>query len=618
MSNPTGGPSPRSILKSVFGFDDFRPHQEAIIHESLIGRDVFAALPTGGGKSLCYQLPALIRPGLTVVVSPLIALMKDQVDAVKAAGVEAGCLNSAMDPSERREVFNSLNSGRMKLLYIAPERLALDGAYEMLADWGCNAVAVDEAHCISEWGHEFRPDYRQLSRIRTVFPEIPMMALTATATRRVQDDIITQLGLDNPHVVRAGFNRPEIFYRVEPKRDALKRIGDFITARKGRSGIVYRATRADVERTAAHLRDRGVDALPYHAGLPDEIRRRNQEDFKTDRAPVIVATLAFGMGIDKPDIRFVIHGDLPRSLEAYYQETGRSGRDGDDSEVLLLWSAGDMAKAMFHINKLEDPGERDRAGVSLRKMLLYARTFACRRKVLLAHFDEKHPGTCDSCDVCAGEVESADATEDARKLLSAAARTDQRYGSHYLVDIVRGTETDKVMERGHDKLPTFGVGADKPRKYWLGIAQDLEAGGFVFRDEERFKALTITGEGKELLFGRIRFRTVHRVGGRKESIHAGTLKFASGGSGTEEQELSGSDLSLFEKLRAIRFKKAKEIGKPPYVIFPDRTLRALAALRPHTGEEMLDCPGVGEKKLATWGELFLGEIRDFESNGTGE
>lgn len=612
MSNPTEGPPPRSILKSVFGFDDFHPHQESIITEAMAGRDVFAALPTGGGKSLCYQLPAVIRPGLTVVVSPLIALMKDQVDAAKAAGVEAGCLNSAMDPSERRKVLNSLNSGRMKLLYIAPERLAIDGAYERLADWGCNAVAVDEAHCISEWGHEFRPDYRQLSRIRNVFPGIPMMALTATATRRVQDDIITQLGLDNPHVVRAGFDRPEIFYRVEPKRDVLRRITDFVTARKGRSGIVYRTTRADVEKTAAHLRDRGIDALPYHAGLPDKIRRRNQEDFKTDLIPVIVATVAFGMGIDKPDIRFVIHGDLPKSLEAYYQETGRSGRDGDDAEVLLLWSAGDMAKSMFHINKLEDPGERNRAGMSLRKMLLYARTFACRRKVLLAHFDEEHPGSCGGCDVCAGEVESVDATENARKLLSASVRTEQRYGSHYLVDIVRGTETDKIKDRRHDNLPTFGVGADESRKYWLGIADDLEAGGFVFRDEERFKALTITGEGKKLLFGRTDFRTVRRVGGRKESIHAGTLKYASGGSGSEEKELSGTDLSLFEKLRALRFRKAKEIGKPPYVIFPDRTLRALAALRPHTGEEMLDCSGVGEKKLANWGELFMGAIREFE------
>jgi ATP-dependent DNA helicase RecQ len=607
VSRLTGTAGTHSTLKKVFGFDSFRPHQESLIEAFLSGKDAFAALPTGGGKSLCYQLPALIRPGLTLVISPLIALMKDQVDAVKAAGVEAGYLNSAMESSERSEVFRALNSGRMKLLYIAPERLALEGTYRNLAEWGCSAIAVDEAHCISEWGHEFRPEYRQISRIRESLPGIPVMALTATATRRVQDDIISQLNLVNPFVVRAGFNRPEIFYRVEPKRDPLRRIADFVTARKDRSGIVYRATRTDVEKTSEYLRERGIDARPYHAGLPDEIRKRNQEDFKTDSIPVIVATLAFGMGIDKPDIRYVIHGDLPRSLEAYYQETGRSGRDGDDAEVLLLWNAGDLAKTMFHINRLENPAERDRSGESLRKMRLYASTFACRRKVLLAHFDEKHPGDCGGCDVCTGEVESVDATEDARKLLSAAARTEQRYGAHYLVDIIRGTLTDKIRERGHDKLPTFGIGEEKTRKYWLDIAGDLESGAFVFRNEERFKALTITEDGKELLFGRREFRTIRRAEGRKERVHAGMNS-----SDVENSSLTDKDLDLFDRLRMLRYSKAKEIGKPPYMIFPDKTLRSLAVIRPHTGEEMLLCPGVGEKKLGTWGEVFLKAIREFE------
>ena len=600
----------KTVLKQVFGFDDFRPHQEEIISASLDGRDVFAALPTGGGKSLCYQLPALMRSGLTVVVSPLIALMKDQVDAARAAGVEAAFLNSSMENEERRSVLRSLDAGELKILYIAPERLAAEGTYERLSDWGCVAMAVDEAHCISEWGHDFRPDYRLLSRIRDLFPDIPLTALTATATRRVQDDIISQLALKSPYTVRAGFDRPELFYRVEPKRDVLVRIADFIKARTGRSGIVYRSTRADVEKTAAYLRDRGVDALPYHAGLPDEIRRRNQEEFKNDRVPVIVATVAFGMGIDKPDIRFVIHGDLPKSLEAYYQETGRAGRDGDDAEVLLLWSAGDMAKSRYHIGKIENPVEKEKASEGLRKMLLFARTFACRRKVLLGHFDEEHSGNCGGCDVCAGEVESVDATEDARKLLSAAARTEQRYGSHYLVDIVRGTLTDKIRERGHERLPTFGIGSAGSRKYWLGIAEDLEAAGYVFRDEERFKALVVTHEGRELLYGRTGFRIVRRTEGRKESLHTGTLKFSSG---AEQAELADADLALFEKLRALRFTLAQEIGKPPYVIFPDRTLRALALRRPETGSEMLECPGVGEKKLATWGDAFLAEIRGFES-----
>lgn len=594
-----------SLLKQIFGFTEFRPYQEPIITESLANRDIFAALPTGGGKSLCYQLPAMLRDGLTVVVSPLIALMKDQVDAALASGVEAGCLNSAMDLSERRAIHQALSTGTLRILYIAPERLAVEGAFGNLADWGCCAVAVDEAHCISEWGHDFRPDYRQLIRIRETYADIPLMALTATATKRVQNDIIAQLGLKDPFIVRASFDRPELFYRVEPKRDTLGRIADFLKSRKDLSGIIYRSTRADVDKTTAYLQKQGIVVAPYHAGLPDETRRQNQDDFKADRVPVIVATVAFGMGIDKPDIRFVVHGDLPKSLEAYYQETGRSGRDGDNAETLLLWNIGDMAKTQWHIKQLENPAERERAGESLRKMLRFADTFACRRRMLLSHFDEEHPGNCGRCDVCGGEVESVDAVEDAQKFLSAAYRTKQIYGAHYLADIVRGTLTDKIKQNGHQRLPTFGVGADSPKKHWLAIAGDLEAGGYVYRDEKRYKALTITKEGEELLYGRREFRTVRRVIGKKENLHAATLHFT---------ELSNDDQRLFEKLRALRFAKAKEIGKPPYVIFPDRTLRAMAARRPRTGEELLACPGVGEKKLSAWGDLFLAAIRQFLEN----
>ena len=628
----------RSVLKQVFGFDHFKPHQESIIQASLSGRDVFAALPTGGGKSLCYQLPALMRAGntgtsdifnipnisdearsggLTVVISPLIALMKDQVDAARASGIQAACLNSAMETAERREVYQALENHRITILYLAPERLAVEGAFEQLAHWGCTAVAVDEAHCISEWGHEFRPDYRQLSLIRSRLPGIPLTAFTATATPRVQNDIIAQLELNDPFIVRAGFNRPELFYRVEPKRDTLSRIAEFVKARPGRSGIIYRSTRADVEKTAEHLNRKGITAAPYHAGLPDESRRRTQDEFRTDRVPVIVATVAFGMGIDKPDIRFVVHGDLPKSLESYYQETGRAGRDGDDAETLLLWSAGDMLKSQWHIDRIEDETERRRCTESLKTMLRFADTFACRRSILLRHFDEDHPGGCAACDVCTGEVESADATEDARKLLSAAARTEERFGAHHLVDIIRGTRTDKVEQRGHDRLPTFGIGADAPRRHWLNIAGDLEAAGYVYRDEERFKALRITEEGRELLFGRREFRTVRRISTKKERLHAGSLRYSSGASGgknqEQERELSANDRRLFEHLRLLRFEKAGEIGKPPYVIFSDRTLRAMCALRPRSPEELLACPGVGKRKLSAWGALFLDSIEDFEN-----
>lgn len=597
--------SPRSLLKKVFGFDDFRPHQESIILETLKGRDVFAALPTGGGKSLCYQLPALLRQGLTVVVSPLIALMKDQVDTARASGIQAACLNSAMDFSERNQVHQDLKSGQLKLLYMAPERLGMEGSFDKLAEWNCCCIAVDEAHCISEWGHEFRPDYRQLIQIRHRLPLVPIMAFTATATRRVQEDILKQLALYSPCIIRAGFDRPEIFYRVEPKRDTMARIAEFVKKRSGRSGIIYRSTRADVDKTSDYLNRKGLNAAPYHAGLSDKIRRRNQDDFKTDKVAVIVATVAFGMGIDKPDIRFVIHGDLPKSLESFYQETGRAGRDGDPAETLLLWNAGDMLKNKWHIDRIENPIERERSLSSLKKMLRFADTFACRRRVLLDHFDEQHPGNCGGCDVCNGEVESVDATEDARKILSAAARTNQRFGGHYLVDIVRGTLSDKIREWEHQNLPTFGVGAEQSRKYWLGIIGDLEAAKCFYRDEERYKALVITEEGKKLLLGKRDFRTVRRVSVKGEKSHTDTQ---------ETLELEGEDLRLFEELKILRLQKAREIGKPPYVIFPDRTLRAFAAMRPHSDEQFLQCPGVGEKKLSIWGDIFLAAIRDFENH----
>ncbi len=586
----------RKLLKDLFGFTEFRPNQERIIAASLRGQDVFAALPTGGGKSLCYQLPAMLRSGLTVVVSPLIALMKDQVDAAHTAGLQAAYLNSSQEIGQRAEIHDKLKNRQLKLLYISPERLSVDGVLEALPLWNCVAVAVDEAHCISDWGHDFRPDYRLLSRIRKAYPDIPITAFTATATQRVQNDIIRLLELQKPFTVRASFNRPEIYYRVEPKVNVNRRITEFVKSRAGRSGIVYRATRADVEKTAAFLRDHGCNALPYHAGLPDEIRKENQERFKNDETETIVATIAFGMGIDKPDIRYVVHGDLPKSMEAYYQETGRAGRDGDDAEVLLLWGAADLMKAQFHIQRVRDTGERERASGSLREMALYAQTFDCRRRLILKHFNEVHPGDCNGCDVCRGEVESVDATEDARKILSAAARTGMRYGAHYLVDIVLGNKTEKVKEREHDQLPTFGIGADNNRKYWLALADDMEARGFFFRNEERYKAMEITENGKNLLFGREEFRTIRRTSRTKELIHTGQEKL---------DEMDSESLILFEKLRSLRKRLAAEKKIPPYMVFSDRTLRTMVLRRPGNPDELLECAGVGMKKLEAYGKDFI-------------
>jgi ATP-dependent DNA helicase RecQ len=534
---------------------------------------------------------------VTVVVSPLIALMKDQVDAARETGISAGYLNSTLGVPDLRRLYRSLEKKELKLLYLAPERLAAGETLQRLSEWDVSLVAIDEAHCISEWGHEFRPDYRLLSRLRTVLPGVPLAAFTATATRRVQEDVINLLGLREPLVVRASFDRPEIFYRIETKRGLRARIVEFVSARPNASGIIYRATRADVEKTAGWLTARGIDALCYHAGLPDEVRHRNQELFKRDQVRVIVATIAFGMGIDKPDIRYVVHGDLPRTLEAWYQETGRAGRDGDPAEALLLWGGGDLAKTRFHIDRMEDRAEAERASRSLKIMAGVAGSYACRHRAILAHFDEDHHGNCGACDVCAGEVETIDATEDARKLLSAIARTRERFGAHHVVDVVRGVETDKVRQRGHDRLPTFGVGRDGPKKYWLSLVDDLEARGYLYRDEDRFRALRTTGQGRELLFGREEFRTMRRNTEALEPVFVEELPF---------------DEGLFETLRKLRQELASQRGIPPYMVFSNRTLRSMAAMRPKDAKSLLLCPGVGRKKLEVYGDVFLAEIQAFD------
>jgi ATP-dependent DNA helicase RecQ len=462
-------------LKKHFGFPSFRPNQRDIVEAILAGRDVFAALPTGGGKSLCYQLPAVIREGLTVVVSPLIALMKDQVDGAREDGIAAAYLNSTLSQDGAREVWRELTAGRTRLLYVSPERLSVDSFRAALLRLAPSFFAVDEAHCISEWGHEFRPDYRALGLLRNEFPEVPIAAFTATATAEVQADVVRQLGLRTPFIVRASFDRPEIFYRVGPRAgDGDEQIAAFIAARPGQSGIVYRGSRKQVESTAAFLAARGVSAAPYHAGMEDTERHARQEAFVKDELAVVVATIAFGMGIDKSNVRWIVHGDLPRSLEGYYQETGRAARDGEPADTLLLYAPRDIAAARWHIGKMESSEEQERAETRLREILRYAESGVCRRTTLLAHFGEAHPGACGRCDVCAGEIELVDLTVAAQKVLSAAARTGERFGAHHLADILVGNATDKVMERGHQALPTFGAGRDQDREWcrrWVSHAR---------------------------------------------------------------------------------------------------------------------------------------------------
>lgn len=585
-------------LKRYFGFAAFRPHQESIVRATVAGRDVFAALPTGGGKSLCYQLPAVALDRVTVVVSPLISLMKDQVDAARENGIGAAFLNSSLDRSEALEVWRQVEHGAIQLLYVSPERLAQQWFRSELSGVGVGRFAVDEAHCISEWGHEFRPEYRALGELRAAFPGVPIAAFTATATATVQRDVIEQLRLANPLVVRSSFDRREIFYAVAPKDRVEHQIAEFVQSRRGEPGIVYRSSRKATEHTADFLTAAGVPARSYHAGLTTAERARRQEAFVHDEIDVVVATIAFGMGIDKSNVRWIVHGDLPRSIEAYYQETGRAARDGEAAKALLLYGPGDIAKIRYHIDRLHTAVERERAEAQLREVLRYADSRVCRRKLLLAHFGEEHPGVCDNCDVCTGEVALEDLTVAAQKVLSAAYRTGQRFGSHHLADVVCGNATERVTVMGHDTLPTFGVGADADRSWWLSLLRDMESSGLLVRDGGARSGLTITGRGRAVLAGDEDFFAARRAQRRKRDTGLRTPTADAPGMDATEQ-------ALFERLRSLRLRIAREHGVPPYVVFSDRTLREMAQQRPVTERQMLACHGVGERKLQQYGALFL-------------
>ncbi len=461
------------LLKSTFGYSAFRPLQREIITASLGGRDVFALMPTGGGKSLCFQLPALVRTGLTVVVSPLIALMKDQVDQLQAAGVAATFLNSTLSAGEARARLAGLHRGKWRLLYVAPERLMLENWQENLRAWNVAALAIDEAHCISEWGHDFRPEYRQLARVRALLPETPIIALTATATERVREDIIARVQLRDPAVFVASFNRPNLTYRVVPKHQPLQQVIQFVKKRDGESGIVYCASRAATERVAQGLVARGINALPYHAGMDGEDRSRHQDAFIRDEARVICATIAFGMGINKPNVRWVIHHDLPKNLEGYYQETGRAGRDGLPADCLLLYSAGDVAKQLHFIGEISDPTEQQVARRQLQTMLHYAETARCRRTEVLHYFGEVFPHEgCGACDNCLEPRETYDGTLVAQKFLSCVYRIRQAsgfaVGMNHVIEVLTGADTEKIRKWGHQRLSTFGIGGELSRSAWAG------------------------------------------------------------------------------------------------------------------------------------------------------
>jgi len=610
--------SPRAdltaALKRHFGFDAFRPGQEAIVSDILDGRDVLAIMPTGGGKSLCFQLPAVLRGGLTIVVSPLIALMQDQVRLLEEQGIEATYINSSLHPREIAARIAAACSGQYKLLYLAPERLLqgdfLRSALPMMAETpGIRAIVIDEAHCVSEWGHDFRPEYRQLADVRRRHPSIPLLAFTATATARVRQDIMRQLALRDPAVHIASFNRPNLFYSVRPK---TKRTYQELLARCKASigsGIVYCLSRKRVDELAQSLRTDGVAALPYHAGLTSDERRDNQEAFINDDARVIVATIAFGMGINKPDVRWVVHYDLPRTLESYYQESGRAGRDGDEAECVLYFGAGDIRTAEFLIQQKIDPAtqepledEQRIARQQLRDVLSYAETTECRRAVQLAYFGETFTPPCNACDNCTTVRRTEDRTIEAQQFLSCIARLAQRgerFGVSYVIDILRGSQSQRVIDNGHASLSVYGIGKHWRAVEWRALARTLIHRGDVRQSEDGYGVLSLNEKSWEILRGT---RGVE-VTSTSERQDRGELR------STQEGAAGPIDRELFDALRAVRKRLAVEHGVPPYVIFHDATLKQIAERKPTTHEAFSTISGVGATKLARYADAFIDAIR---------
>jgi ATP-dependent DNA helicase RecQ len=589
----------RSALKRYFGFTSFRPLQEEIIRDALTGKDVFAVLPTGGGKSLCFQLPALVRPALTVVVSPLIALMKDQVDALKAAGVPATFLNSSLAAGESRPRLRGLHNGEFRLLYVAPERLMLSGFLDDVQRWNVGLFAIDESHCISEWGHDFRPEYRQLAALRDRFPDVPVMALTATATERVRRDVVMQLRLRSAACYVASFNRPNLTYRVSAKTGAYGQILSFVRARPRESGIIYCQARKTAEALAGKLNADGVRAAPYHAGMETAERSRSQEAFLRDEVRVVCATIAFGMGINKPNVRFVVHYDLPKNIESYYQETGRAGRDGLPSECLLLFSPGDRVKYGRFIDEKPDPKEREIARAQLEQIVHYAECATCRRGYLLNYFGEAIRGeNCGGCDNCLAPRQTWDGTVAAQKFLSCVYRIREKsgfgVGIQHVVEVLCGADTEKVRKWCHHTLSTYGIGQEHSRVEWAAIGRELVRLRCLRQDADRFNIVELTPEGRAALKARQKITLTRPVTAPEPAKQrAGEI---------------GCDEALFEKLRQLRKRLADEQAVPPYIIFSDVALRQMARFYPQTEPDFARISGVGEKKLRELGGVFMAEI----------
>lgn len=598
------------LLQTVFGYPGFRGQQQAVVEHLSEGGDALVLMPTGGGKSLCYQIPALVRQGTGIVVSPLIALMQDQVDALREAGVAAAYLNSSLAADEQRQVMRQLVAGELDLLYVAPERLLTGHFLSKLENIEVALFAIDEAHCVSQWGHDFRPEYRELALLHQRFPQVPRIALTATADQRTRDEIVERLALQNAQPFVSSFDRPNIGYRVALRHNAKRQLGEFLLGHEGESGIVYCLSRRKVDDTAAWLEESGIEALPYHAGLDSATRAKNQKRFLREEGVVMVATVAFGMGIDKPDVRFVAHLDLPRSIEGYYQETGRAGRDGLPAEAWMIYGLSDVVTMSQMIAQSESADERKRVErQKLETLLAYAEATDCRRQLLLGAFGEIYPGPCGHCDNCIAPPKTWDATVPAQKALSAVYRTGQRFGSGHVISVLRGQESERVISLNHHQLSTFGIGVDMDDKQWRSIFRQLLAAGLLEADAEGYGTLRLSSASRAVLSGGRSVKLREDARPERSSRHRRDSKLITG-----EKSSGGSlgieayEQSTWDALRALRTQLAKQQGVPPYVVFHDATLLSMLRAMPTTEDELATISGVGEAKLKRYGRDFLAVI----------
>lgn len=597
-------PTALSVLKSVFGYQSFRKGQEEVINASLNGQDALVVMATGNGKSLCYQIPALCFDGLTLVISPLISLMKDQVDQLQANGIEADFLNSSQTLEQQQQVQNKLISGQLKLLYVSPEKVMTNSFFQLISYSKVSFIAIDEAHCISQWGHDFRPEYTQLGGLKASFPHAPIMALTATADYATRQDVLTHLNLKNPHKYIGSFDRPNIRYTLEEKYKPMEQLTRFVLAQKGKSGIIYCNSRNKVERIAESLRNKGVSAAAYHAGMETALRERVQQDFQRDNVQVVVATIAFGMGINKSNVRFVAHFDLPRSIESYYQETGRAGRDNLPAEAVLFYEPADYAWLQKILLEKPETLQRQIEQHKLEAIGEFAESQTCRRLVLLNYFGEHRQTPCNNCDICLDPPKKYDGLVDAQKVMSTIYRVGQCYGAHYVIAVLRGMHNQKIIERQHDKLSVYGIGKDKSKEHWQSVIRQLIHLGFVQQViSELNPTLQLTESAKAILKGEEPLElAMPRISAISKIAH-----------NPQRQGVANYDKDLFARLRFLRKQIADKENIPPYIVFTDATLQEMAQYMPTSNIEMLQINGVGSIKLERFGQPFMALIQEHKA-----